>query len=85
MSSRAWIEIDQAESQRAKRILALIQERESRDELGLDAIRNSIANDLFPRSTTIQNRLQSTYSPSLSFAQIAFSDRLDSAWSTSAR
>lgn len=40
MSSLAWIDFDEAERQRAQRIMALFQERESRDELGLGAIRS---------------------------------------------
>jgi hypothetical protein len=48
MSSLAWIDFDEAERQRAQRIVALFQERESRDELGLGAIRDSIADRLFP-------------------------------------
>ena len=35
MSSLAWIDFDEAERQRAQRIMALFQERETRDELGL--------------------------------------------------
>ena len=44
MSSPAWIDFDEAERQRAQRIMALFQERESRDELGLgpSAIRSRI-------------------------------------------
>lgn len=58
MSSLAWIDFDEAEHQRAQRILALFQERESRDELGLGAIRDSIADHLFPGTSTIQTRLR---------------------------
>ena len=58
MSSLAWIDFDEAERQRAQRIMALFQERESRDELGLGAIRNSIADHLFPGTSTIQTRLR---------------------------
>ena len=36
MSSRAWIDFDEAEPRRAQRIMALFQERETRDELGLE-------------------------------------------------
>ena len=43
MSSLAWIDFDEAERQRAQRIMALFQERETRDELGLGGIRDSIA------------------------------------------
>src|SRR3954462_15266264 len=58
MSSLAWIDFDEAERQRAQRILALFQEHESRDELGLGAIRDSIADHLFPGTSTIQTRLR---------------------------
>jgi hypothetical protein len=46
MSSLAWIDFDEAERQRAQRIMALFQERETRDELGLGSIRDSIADHL---------------------------------------
>ena len=39
MSSLAWIDFDKAERQSAQRIMALFQERESRDELGLGSAR----------------------------------------------
>lgn len=58
MSSLAWIDFDEAERQRAQRIMAFLQERESRDELGLGAIRDSIADHLFPGTSTIQTRLR---------------------------
>ncbi len=56
MSSLAWIDFDEAERQRAQRILALFQERETRDELGLGGIRYSIADHLLPGTSTIQTR-----------------------------
>jgi len=56
MSSLAWIDFDEAERQRAQRKLALFQERETRDELGLGGIRDSIADHLFPGTSTIQTR-----------------------------
>ena len=58
MSALAWIDFDEAERQRAQRIMALFQEKESRDELGLGAIRDSIADHLFPGTSTIQTRLR---------------------------
>ncbi|BAV65511.1 DUF6361 family protein [Sphingobium cloacae] len=58
MSSLAWIDFDEAERQRAQRIMELFQERETRDELGLGAIRDSIADHLFPGTSTIQTRLR---------------------------
>ena len=58
MSSLAWIDFDEAERQRAQRIMALFQELETRDELGLGGIRDSIADHLFPGTSTIQTRLR---------------------------
>jgi len=58
MSSLAWIDFDEAERQRALRIMALLNEREGRDELGLGGIRDSIADHLFPGTSTIQTRLR---------------------------
>ncbi|TAL90259.1 MAG: hypothetical protein EPN62_08520 [Candidimonas sp.] len=58
MSSLAWIDFDEAERQRAQRIMALFQESETRDELGLGGIRDSIADHLFPGTSTIQTRLR---------------------------
>jgi hypothetical protein len=58
LSSLAWIDFDETERQRAQRIMALFQERESRDELGLGAVRDSIADRLFPGTSTIQTRLR---------------------------
>lgn len=40
------------------RVLALFQERESRDELGLGAIRDSFSDALFPGTSTLQTRIR---------------------------
>jgi len=56
-SSLTWIDHDPTARERALRILSLFQERESRDELGLGAIRDSFADALFPGTSTIQTRL----------------------------
>lgn len=58
MSSLSWIDFDEVERQRARRIMALFQEKDSRDELGLGPIRDSIADHLFPGTSTIQTRLR---------------------------
>jgi hypothetical protein len=54
MSCLAWIDFDEAERHRAQRIMALYQEREGRDELGLGAIRECISDHLIPGASTIQ-------------------------------
>lgn len=58
MSSLSWIVFDETERQRARRIMALFEEKETRDELGLGPIRDSIADHLFPGTSTIQTRLR---------------------------
>ena len=58
MSSLSWIVFDETERQRARRIMALFEEKETRDELGLGSIRDSIADHLFPGTSTIQTRLR---------------------------
>ena len=57
-SALAWIDHDPTARERALRILSLFQERESRDERGLGAIRDSFADDLLPGTSTIQTRLR---------------------------
>ncbi len=58
MSFLSWIVFDEVERQRARRLMALFEERESRDELGLGPIRDSIADHLFPGTSTIQTRVR---------------------------
>ncbi|HEY5961370.1 MAG TPA: DUF6361 family protein, partial [Polyangiaceae bacterium] len=57
-SSITWIDHDPHERERMTRILALFSERESRDELGLGSIRDSLGDILFPGTSTIQTRLR---------------------------
>lgn len=57
-SSLTWLDHDPAERERVQRILALFQVRETRDELGLGAIRDSFADQMFPGTSTIQTRLR---------------------------
>ena len=40
------------------RILALFRERDTRDELGIGVIRDLLADELFPGTSTIQTRLR---------------------------
>lgn len=58
MSRIAWIDFDPTEQERMRRILSTFEEREARDELGLGAVRDSIADHLFPGISTIQTRLR---------------------------
>ena len=58
LSSLTWLDQDSTARDRSLRILALFQEKESRDELGIGAIRDAIADRLFPGTSTIQTRLR---------------------------
>ncbi len=57
-STLAWLDRDSAARDRSLRVLALFKETDTRDELGLGAIRDAIADQLFPGTSTIQTRLR---------------------------
>lgn len=57
-STLSWVDHDSKARERALQILSLFREKESRDELGLGAIRDSFADQLFPGTSTIQTRLR---------------------------
>jgi hypothetical protein len=57
-SAIGWIDFDEKERDRAQRLMGLFDEQDSRDELGLGAIRDSIADHLFPGTSTIHTRLR---------------------------
>lgn len=57
-ASLTWIDHNPAERERMLRILAQMKQRETRDELGLGAIRDALADQLFPGTSTIQTRLR---------------------------
>lgn len=58
MSFLAWIDFDQADRDRTRRILDLFDQKESRDELGLGSVRDALSDLLFPGTSTIQTRLR---------------------------
>jgi hypothetical protein len=57
-SHLAWLDHDSTARDRMQRILALFKNKEARDELGLGTVRDSIADQLFPGTSTIQTRLR---------------------------
>lgn len=57
-STLTWVDHDAEARERSLRILALFNERETRDELGLGAIRDTFSDRLFPGTSTIQTRLR---------------------------
>lgn len=58
VSSLTWIDHDSNARERTLRILSLFNEKDSRDELGIGSIRDSLADRLFPGTSTIQTRLR---------------------------
>lgn len=57
-STLAWLDHDVSARDRTERILALFEERDTVDELGLGAIRDAFSDRLFPGTSTIQTRLR---------------------------
>lgn len=58
MSELAWLDFDDAERSQMQRLLALFQEQETRDELGLGSVRDYLSDRFFPGTSTIQTRLR---------------------------
>lgn len=57
-SSLTWLDHDIAARERSHRLLEMFKESDTRDELGIGAIRDSIADQLFPGTSVIQTRLR---------------------------
>lgn len=58
MSALAWIDFDQTDRDRARRIMDLFGVEDTRDELGLGSVRDSLSDLMFPGTSTIQTRLR---------------------------
>jgi hypothetical protein len=58
MSFLAWIDFDQTDRECAHRIMDLFGDEDARDELGIGAIRDALADLMFPGTSTIQTRLR---------------------------
>jgi hypothetical protein len=56
MSSLTWLDFSDAERKRALQVVELLSRPETRDELGLGAIRDAFAEALFPGMSTVQRR-----------------------------
>jgi hypothetical protein len=60
MTFLSWVDYSSLERQRMRQAVALFKESDTRDELGLGSIRDAIADELFPGTSTIQTRLAYT-------------------------
>ena len=54
----SWVDHDQQARNKTYQLLASYGDHDSRDELGIGAIRDSISDFLFPGTSTIQTRLK---------------------------
>lgn len=57
-STLSWLDHDSAAAERSMRMLSFFKESEARDELGIGGMRDAIADQLFPGTSTIQTRLR---------------------------
>jgi hypothetical protein len=55
-SMLAWMDFSEAEQRRAREIVQLFTQRESRDELGIGVVRDVFSNWLFPGVSVVQTR-----------------------------
>ena len=51
----AWLDYSQADQRRAREIVAMFSQAESRDEVGLGQIRDALSDTLFPGTPVIFN------------------------------
>ena len=56
MSSFTWLDYSEHERRKMLDVVDLFKERDTRDELGIGAIRDSFADQLFPGTSTIMTR-----------------------------
>ncbi len=55
-SSIAWLDVSAEEQRRAREMLALFTQTESRDELGIGPIRDALSDSLWPGTSVLQTR-----------------------------
>ena len=55
-STLSWLDFSEAERRRALQVVELFAMQETRDELGLGAIRDALSEAMFPGISTVQRR-----------------------------
>ena len=55
-ASLSWLDYSEADRRRAREIVSMFSQRESRDELGLSVIRDALSNTLFPGTSVLLTR-----------------------------
>ena len=55
-STIAWLDFSEDDQRRAREIIALFSQQESRDELGIGTVRDALSDELFPGISVTQAR-----------------------------
>lgn len=55
-SKLAWLDYSEEEQRRARELVALFSQRESRDELGIGGVRDALSDALFPGTSVLLTR-----------------------------
>jgi hypothetical protein len=55
-STLAWLDFSEDEQRRARELLALFSEHDTRDELGIGTVRDALSDAMFPGTSVIQTR-----------------------------
>jgi hypothetical protein len=84
VSTLSWLDHDSAAAERSMRMLSLFKEREARDELGIGGMRDAIADQLFPGTSTIQTRLRYVFFIPWLFGQIEEKNTTSAAYPSAA-
>lgn len=58
MSRLTWLDYSDRERRKVMEVVELFREEDTRDELGIGTIRDTLSNQLFPGTSTIQTRLR---------------------------
>ncbi|WP_312548714.1 DUF6361 family protein [Massilia sp.] len=85
VSQLSWLDHDRAAAERSMRMLSFFKEREARDELGIGGVRDAIADQLFPGTSTIQTRLRYVFFIPWLYAQLEQKNTSSSNYAGAAR
>jgi len=85
VSMLSWLDHDRAAAERSMRMLSFFKEREARDELGIGGVRDAIADQLFPGTSTIQTRLRYIFFIPWLYAQLEQKNTSSTAYASAAR
>lgn len=85
VSMLSWLDHDRAAAERSMRMLSFFKEREARDELGIGGMRDAIADQLFPGTSTIQTRLRYVFFIPWLYAQLEQKNTASSNYASAAR